>query len=99
MLGYAIEQDIPHCVHRNHDIKGYDMLDARSLLTKTLIQCQELCRLTLGCGYFSWINGPNKMCMLKLKQAVGSLIKKLTSPNVNVYSGPAYCGKYFSCGR
>ena len=93
MSEYDLEQEIPQCVRKNIDIKGYDIVDPKNLPTKSLRKCQELCQLTLGCQYFSWSKVPIKQCFLKLREAVASWNEEATTPNLNVYSGPANCGK------
>ena len=95
MSEYDLEQDIPQCLRRNFDIKGYDIVDPKSIPTKSLTQCQEFCRITLGCQYFSWNKGPVKQCFLKLREAVVSWHEESTTPHTNVYSGPANCGKNY----
>ena len=97
MSEYDPEQQIPRCLRRNVDIKGYNIVDPGSLPSNSLTQCQELCRMILGCQYFSWSKDPNKPCFLKLKEAVESWHEESTSLHVNIYSGPANCGKtYYS---
>ena len=61
-------QQIPdRCIRRNFEIDGHDMIDPNVTSNMSLRECQTLCKLTIGCHFFTYKIGFINQCLLKLQ--------------------------------
>lgn len=87
------QQPIPEkCIRKNFDIKGHDMINTKLLTTLSLIECQTLCKQTIGCHFFTYKIGSDHPCVLKLASALNAWNKITAYPARMTYSGPSDCG-------
>ena len=106
----VIDEELPHCIRRTYNLEGYTIYQSILPSGQGLLDCQMLCKLTLGCAYFSWnkesvkgSNGtetsPAGQCSLKTREgSVRSWHEGASSlQNLNIYSGPASCGIICFC--
>ena len=87
-------QQIPdRCIRRNFEIDGHDMIDPHVTSNMSLRECQTLCKLTIGCHFFTYKIGFINQCLLKLASAEDAWKDPSPYPDPSSYSGSTECGK------
>ena len=88
----GFQQSIPEkCIRKNFDIKGHDIINPKFLSTLSLIECQTLCKHTIGCHFFTYKIGSDHPCFLKLASALNEWNKTPAYPVRMTYTGLPDC--------
>ena len=71
------------------------MINPNSQSNLSLVECQTLCKYTVGCHYFTYKIGSDFPCFMKLASGVKEWKKVTSYPVKMAYSGYAGCGKKY----